>query len=442
MNEQLKYLHEALKRETGLKYELYLHTWQTDFLRFYQSQTNYNISKDSINLSARIYKGKKSCSFDIDTPDKAKIDEALDTALKMIDSMPEDPDFVDLEDDLSLAEPRTVANNIQEIPLEEKTRILKSLAAKADEHDFEIFGTFICNYQTSHLINSNGLDKIDTQSPIYLEVKAVQRKNQVTVLETFGGEDFAYFDEAAFAERLLTKIRFEQNPIVDVEPGEYEVILAPRCVAEFARYLSYGMSAFSVDRRSSFFEGKVDAKVFPDLVSITDNPEDPELIHSSYGQGGHILRPLKLVENGYFRAFMCDSYYHHKLGLPKNGNQGACLTIAPGSSKLEDMISKVKKGLYISSLHYMNFINPKETSLTGLTRDGTFLIEDGKITKVVNNLRFTEKISRIFENVMELEDTAYSIPFSQNYADFSVSTTKAPHARIKRFNISSSTKTI
>jgi len=118
------------------------------------------------------------------------------------------------------------------------------------------------------------------------------------------------------------------------------------------------------------------------------------------------------------------------------------LKIAPGQSSLDEMIASVKHGLFISSLHYMNFINPKETSLTGLTRDGTFLIENGKITKVVNNLRFTERISRILENVIELENKAYSIPFSSNYAEFSVRTTKAPHAKVKGFNITSSTRTI
>ncbi|MCB5248105.1 MAG: metallopeptidase TldD-related protein, partial [Candidatus Cloacimonadales bacterium] len=84
----------------------------------------------------------------------------------------------------------------------------------------------------------------------------------------------------------------------------------------------------------------------------------------------------------------------------------------------------------------------RETSLTGLTRDGTFLIVDGKIKAVVNNLRFTERIARILENVVALENKAYTIPFSDNYDSFSISTTKAPHAKISGFNISSSTKTI
>jgi len=106
------------------------------------------------------------------------------------------------------------------------------------------------------------------------------------------------------------------------------------------------------------------------------------------------------------------------------------------------MIGSVRKGLYISSLHYMNFINPRETSLTGLTRDGTFLIEDGRISKVVNNLRFTERIERILNNVLELENRCYTIPFSENYDLFDIDTIKAPHALVRDFNISSSTHTI
>jgi len=90
----------------------------------------------------------------------------------------------------------------------------------------------------------------------------------------------------------------------------------------------------------------------------------------------------------------------------------------------------------------MNFINPKETSLTGLTRDGTFLIEHGAISKVVNNLRFTERIERILNNVLALENRCYAIPFSDNYEVFDVETVKAPHALVKDFNVTSSTHTI
>lgn len=442
MYEQLEYLKSALDKHNELKFNIVQSYWQTDFFRFYKSQTNYNISKENVSLTADLYKGKKSFSFGIDDPSPAKIDEALDNALCIIDNLPEDPDFVDVEDNLSLAEPREIINNIDAIPLSIKTEILSSLSESAAQHDFSLYGTFICNFSRYRMINSNKLDKSSSTSPIYLEIKAVHNQSQLTVMETFGGDNFKYFDLEDFRSRLMQKIEFCANDVVNVDEGKYDVILAPRCVAEFVQYLSYGMSARALDQHSSYFEGKIDQMVFPETISITDDPGDPEMIRMEYGSDGHIYNPLKLIDKGYFRNFTCNQYFHHKTGLPKNGNTASCLKIAAGDSSLDAMIGKVKRGLYISSLHYMNFINPKETSLTGLTRDGTFLIEDGKISKVVMNLRFTERIERILKNIVVLENRAYTIPFSDNYESFDIATVKAPHALVEGFNITSSTNTI
>lgn len=438
----LKNLKNALDSHPELQYEISEKKWMTDFLRFYHSQTNYNISKDNTLVSVDIYKGKKSYNFHLDGISGQKIDSAIDNALSLIDKLPEDPDFVDIEDDKTQAKQRPLKNNINEIPLPEKTKILSRIAATAAMYDFEIYGTFICNYQTSRLINSNGLDKTSETSPIYLEVKAVHNSNQITVLETFGSEDFDYFNEKEFTQRLMQKIKYCQNDVIDVEPGHYDVVLAPRCLAEFTQYLAYGMSARALDQHSSFFEGKLDEKVFPEHISISDDPTDLEMIRCEYNSDGHVCNRLPLIENGIFKNFLCNNYFAHKTGLPKNGNSASCIKIAPGTKTLEELIGGIEKGLYISSLHYMNFINPRETSLTGLTRDGTFLIENGRITKVVNNLRFTERIERILNNVVSLENRCQTVPFSGNYETFDIETAKAPHALVRDFNISSSTHTI
>ncbi|MGC9361391.1 MAG: TldD/PmbA family protein [Candidatus Syntrophosphaera sp.] len=438
----LKYLKNALDSHPELQYEISKKKWMTDFLRFYHSQTNYNISKNNTLVSVDIYKGKKSYNFHLDGISGQKIDSAIEDALALIDKLPEDPDFVDIEDDKTLAKQRPLKNNVNEIPLPEKTKILSRIAATAAMYDFEIYGTFICNYQTSRLINSNGLDKTSETSPIYLEVKAVHNSTQITVLETFGGEDFNYFNEKEFTQRLMQKIKYCQNDFIDVDPGHYDVVLAPRCLAEFTQYLAYGMSARALDQHSSFFEGKLDEKIFPEQISISDDPTDPEMIRCEYNSDGHVCNRLSLIENGIFKNFLCNNYFAHKTGLPKNGNSASCIKIAPGTKTLEELIGGINKGLYISSLHYMNFINPRETSLTGLTRDGTFLIENGRITKVVNNLRFTERIERILNNVVNLESSCQTIPFSGNYETFDIETAKAPHALVKDFNISSSTHTI
>lgn len=442
MYQQLLYLKACLDKHPELKYEITQSFWGTDFLRFYQSQTNYNISKDNVSLSCNIYKEQRAYGFSLNQPERVDIDKALNEALAIIDKLPKDKDFVDVEDDLRVAEPKKLANSIEELGLELKTKILSYLAESIRPQGFELYGSFITNHQRYRLINSNGLDKEEENSPIFLEIKAFNKLNQVTVLESFGGEDFSYFDLEGMKKNLLNKIVEAKKPIIDVEPGEYEVILAPRCMAEFAQYLSYGMYASTLDRGASFFEGKVDKQVFPSILNITDDPTNPRMVRYNYGHTGHLYQSLKLIEDGYFRNFFCDNYYHHKTKLPKNGNSGACLVIGTGDKSLYQLISSVKRGLYISSLHYMNFINMKNTSLTGLTRDGTFLIDNGQISGVVNNLRFTERISRIMENIVALEDKSYTIPFSDNYEQFSISTNMAPHAKVAGFNISSSTKAI
>jgi predicted Zn-dependent protease len=438
----IEHLLSRLKANPDWKFQINITDWQTDFLRFYDSQINYNISKENSMLEVSVYKGKKSYSFSCDQPSVSIIDEAIDKTTSVIDRLPEDPDFIDVETDKTEKKPKIKPDNLANLPLDVKISILQKIGQAADEKGFDIFGTFICNKQQSRIINSNGLDKSQINLPIYFEVKAVRRTNQVTVLQTYGGEDFASFDLQEFISKLTQKMDFALFDVIDIKPGPYEVILAPRCIAELMLYLSGSMSARSYDQKTSCFENKLNHKVFPDYITITDDPDDLDIISFDYNSDGHVYRPLKLVEKGVFRNFMCNNYYAHKTGLPKNGNNGSCLVLHYGDMPLPEMVKSVQNGIYVSSLHYMNFINQKETSVTGLTRDGTFLIEDGKITKVINNLRFTDKITRVFENIKALEDKSFTIPFSDNYGFFEISCAKAPHVWVSNFNITSSTRTI
>ncbi|MCF7858813.1 MAG: TldD/PmbA family protein [Candidatus Cloacimonetes bacterium] len=416
--------------------------WETDFLRFYHGQINYNISKTSISLYTTIYKGKKSCSFSLKGPTKEMLVEKIESVLALIDKLPEDPDFIDLEDDLTKSEEKIKTNNIKKVDLDRKIQILKNVAKTLESYKFKIYGTFICNYRTLIFVNSNGINKREISSPIYLECKAVNQKNEVTVLETYGGERFESFKETEFISNLTEKVKIACNEVIDVNPGEYEVILAPRCIGEYFMYLGSSIHAQSLDSKQSFFEGKVNEKVFLKSITLYDDPKNEKLINFDYNSDGHIYKKLSIIHQGIFKNFFVDNYYGRKLNMLKNGAEGSALVMETGTKNLQEIIKSVKKGLYISSLHYMNFINRKETSITGLTRDGTFLIENGNITKVVNNLRFTENISDIIKGISEIENKAYTIPYSENYGEFGMHSVRMPHVKVTGFKISSSTRTV
>jgi predicted Zn-dependent protease len=436
-------LKAVIKEYPKLKVQFYLSDWQTDFLRFYKSQTNYNISKNVVSLGVSVYKDQKNYSFDINDPTEETFRERMAEVDAIIDKLPPDPDFHDLEKDKRKGKELPKRNNITIMPLKRKIEILKRFTAAVTPFDFDIYGTFICNYRTTYLVNSNKVDKKLQESPYYFEVKAVSNKNDVTVLECYGGENIGKINTSGLIKSLVNKLKSASNKVVDVEPGDYEVILAPRCIGDFMNYYAgSNLYAASVDRKETDLIGKQGKRVFPSYFTLTDAPQHPGVINSEYGSDGHLIGKLPLFEKGIFRNFLVDNYYGNKLKMEVNGNTGECLVMKTGNSSLEDMIKGVKKGLYISSFHYMNFINPRETSLTGLTRDGTFLIENGKITKVVNNLRFTEKIVDVINNITAIEDRAYTVPSSQNYGVFSIGAFSMPHVRVREFNISSSTKTI
>jgi predicted Zn-dependent protease len=427
---------------TDIKFEFYLKKWNTDFLRFYQSQTNYNISKSSLSLGTTIHKGKRSYYFSLDQPTEEALREKISEVEKFIDDLPEDPDYVDIEANITKTAEKPKQDNRLVVDLEKKIEILQQLSKAVAPLNYKIYGTFICNYNDTFIINSNGVDKHEMNSPIAMEVKAVNQETEVTVLETFGGENFASFDLPDFRDSLVKKAEAGNNEIVDLEPGTYPVVLAPRCIAEYFMYLMGSVSARSLDTKQSFFEGKLNEQVFPETITVTDNPQHPEMMQYDYTGSGHPYENMKIIEKGVFRNFMVSNYYAHKLKMKETGSEASALVMDTGDKTLNEMIAGIKKGIYISSLHYMNFINAKETSLTGLTRDGTFLIEDGKITKVVNNLRFTEKISRVVENITEIENKAVTIPFSQNYGHFGIDSYRMPHVTVSQFNITSTTGTI
>jgi PmbA protein len=425
-----------------LKFDFKYRYWETDFLRFYQSQVNYNITKSSCSLYSTIYKGKRSYSFKLYDPDEKVLMQTIMESIPLLDHLPEDPDFVDLEDNLETYPETDKVNNIVHFSLEKKLDILNRISSAVESFGFKIYGTFICNFETEYVVNSNGVNKRSQSSPVMLELKAVSDKNQVTVLETYGSENPDSFDVDTFIRNLTLKLTNAGKNIIDVEPGHYDVILSPRCIGEYIGYLQGAMSAESLDQKMSYFEDKLDTQVFPKSITLADDPHYPDMINFDYNGDGHIYRKLTLIENGIFRNFFVSNYYAHKTGMKKNGNVGACMVLSTGDKSLEQMIGGIKKGLYISSLHYMNFINYKETSVTGLTRDGTFLIENGKLTNVVNNLRFTERLARIIENIVEIENKSYTIPISDNYDEFSIMTTRMPHVKVTGYQISSSTKTI
>ncbi len=433
---------EITEKFPDLKLEFSFMNWKTDFFRFYHSQSNYNITKTASFINITLARDKRKLNFNIQNPTKEIILQKIKENIPILEHIPQDTEFVDFDDDKSEFKQEKIIDNTQEIQLKTKINILQKFAEKAKDYNFDIYGTFICNYIDWIFVNSNKVAKKFSQSPIMLDIKAVSNKNEVTVIEKFGSDDFSNFDMNHFLELFTQKINTATNEIVDIEPGVYPVILSPYATAEFAHYFLYNAFGQTLYTKQSYLMDKLNKKVFPELISFYDDPFNKKIITTPYNSDGRLLKKLPIIEKGVFKNFLINKYFSEILNIEINGNELANLVMDTGNDTLDEMISSIENGLYISNIHYMNFINFKETSVTGLTRDGTFLIQNGKLSKVVNNLRFTLKLSDIFSNVTMVENKNHSVPTSSNYSYFDIYSSLMPHIKTEKFHISSSTKTI
>jgi predicted Zn-dependent protease len=208
-----------------------------------------------------------------------------------------------------------------------------------------------------------------------------------------GFEDWARVDAEAVITRAVDLARRSAKPVA-VEPGRYTVILEPTAVAPLLLSIDWGgpnadagMSVFSKEPVGTT---KLGLQVVDSRVSMVSDPWDPELPESTVHEDGYPVSRMVRIEAGILKALVYGEAARRKGLEPIYPPQGLRLAVKGPATSLEEMIATTKRGIWVNRLSGAGILNPRTHLLTGTTRDGTFLIENGKITKAVKNLRYTE----------------------------------------------------
>ena len=205
--------------------------------------------------------------------------------------------------------------------------------------------------------------------------------------------------DGAAAGALAAQRARDSADAYDVKPGEYEVVFAPEVVGTIAAFLGgYGLQAKAYEEGQSF--AVLDEQQFDESFTLTDDATDPRAIGLWFDTEGTHRRPLTLVEEGVTRALAHDRRTAARAGVESTGHAypGSdvwgpfpdSMFVGEGSTSVQQMIADVERGLYVSTFNYCRVLDPKSLVVTGLTRNGTFMIENGAITGAVTNLRFTQ----------------------------------------------------
>jgi predicted Zn-dependent protease len=194
-------------------------------------------------------------------------------------------------------------------------------------------------------------------------------------------------------------------------PGDYEAVFEELAVAEILRIVSLtGLGGQSVKEGRSFMSGRIGEKVTGEAFTLVEDALDPRTIAIPFDVEGTPKRRVTLVERGIAKGPVYDRTSAKALGARSTGHaadparyaaggHAANLTMAGGAASRDELIGAVGRGILITRFHYTNTPDPRTAAMTGTTRDGTFLIEDGRITRALANVRYTMSALELFAGI-------------------------------------------
>jgi PmbA protein len=253
----------------------------------------------------------------------------------------------------------------------------------------------------------------------------------------------ADLDVAALGERAARKAVAAREPR-ELSPGAYPVVLEPAAVATLVQFLGWlGFGAKAYDEGRSFLVGRLGQRVCAPLVTIVDDALAADTIGVGFDFEGVPKRRVTLIDEGVAASLVYDyrAARQHGVeptghGLPAPSAEGAYpmhLAMLPGGTPQAELVAGMERGLLVTRFHYTNLVNLMETTITGMTRDGTFWVEDGRVRGAVRNLRFTQSILDALSAVRAV-GAETELASEDGYG-----AARAPALAIDRFNFSSAT---
>jgi PmbA protein len=253
----------------------------------------------------------------------------------------------------------------------------------------------------------------------------------------------ADLDIAALGERAARKAVDSLDPR-ELPPGAYPVVLEPNAASVMVQWLGWlGFGAKAYDEGRSFLVGRLGQRVCSPLVTIVDDATAADTIGVGFDFEGVPKRRVTLIDEGVaaslvydFRAATSHGVEPTGHGLPAPSAEGALpmhLAMLPGQTPQADLVAGLERGLLVTRFHYTNLVNLMDTTITGMTRDGTFWVEDGEVVGAVRNLRFTQSILDALSSVRAVGAE------TELAAEDGYGAARAPALAIDRFSFSSAT---
>jgi PmbA protein len=366
--------------------------------RFANSEIHQNVAEADVRINLRLVRGKRVGVASSGRTDPDALRRLAETAGRIAAIAEETPDWAGLPA-AGPAEPvaGAFAGGTADASPELRADGVRAVIGAADAVGVTAFGSFATGTECVAIATTTGIRAAEARTSARLLVVTMGPGDGTGYAEA-AAVDATTIDAAAVGLEAAEKARRSARP-VDLPPGDYPVVLEEYAVTDLLDNLGFtGFSGLAVEEGRSFFEpGK---RIGSELVTLVDDARDPAGMPASFDYEGVPTRRVVMLEAGVCREIVHDAATAARAGVASTGHGLPApnpwgpfplhAAMAAGTTPRAALVAGLRDGLLVTRFHYTNVVHPKLAVITGMTRDGTFLVRDGEIVGPVRNLRFTQ----------------------------------------------------
>lgn len=405
--------------------------------RFSENQIAQNLNRDRFRFNVTSYFGRRSASTSTTELDETALIETLRRSEELARIAPEDPEWVPLlepqtYDDRAPAYDEATANLS---PLE-RGEIVRQVCQRSLRDRVNGSGTLSSSATLRAIASSTGLQGVecttDAEFSFTAKIGNGSSWNQRSAIS------HAALPVEAIADKVIERAHLSQNPR-EISPGTYPVIFDGAAFADLLPWVIWNLDARAADEGRSFMSrtddngevigNGVGEALFSPLVRVQRHPAHPLLQSGTFFSDGLPATSLEIVRDGIPQSLSYSRYWAQQQGVAPTGAFYP-IVMSGSDRELNDLIADTERGILVSRAWYVRYVNPRTLEVTGMTRDGTFWIEDGKIAYPIKNMRFNQSLPEMLKAVDALATV-------QRFDDSVI-----PGVRVSSFRFSSITDSI
>jgi PmbA protein len=377
--------------------------------RFANNAIHQNVAERGLNVSIRTVVDSRTARATTNRIDEDSLRAAIEASLSLAHSQPKDPHLLSLPGKQRYRKVNRFLRDTAALGPEERARAVRRACDLAIQNGQVAAGIFASGLQQSALGNSRGLFAAYRET--HAEFSITMQENPAASWAKANAASVRAFDPQKLARRASEKAHMAVDAR-ELPPGRYTVILEPAAVLDLVGFLFYDFAATALQDKRSCLNDRMGKPLFGKNISITDDAYHPLQLGAPFDGEGMPRQRVLLVDRGvpqnlvYARGSAKSAGKKptgHGFALPNEyGEAPMNLVFEGGDSSVEKMIASTDRGLFVTRLWYIREVDPYEKVMTGMTRDGLFLVENGKVSTAVRNFRFNQSILEMLRNVEQL----------------------------------------